>query len=499
MNMLNNYRQIVLIPWVLFNNSSIITRILRIVLFGIVIVAISFILTPESMDQKFSIVLLFSWIVVLCLFLFWGFQFYYMQRLNNPTNARIVPNHIRALRQVLVVEWLVFSIVIALLLGLNVELGSILIWAVGAAVFLLFLATAIRWNKLFYIIFFVLMFSNKLILNSAFQSIIHTLNNEYERHPVFLSFLSLAFMGWIVFKRLIQTGGATHITQYTRLKHNRQLAKQFGMSAATRRKNISFYWAESSYYTRAFKVERSLYIWWLYRLIENAMPCHKSALARAEMVYNANTHWTRLLTILVVYLFLFLLVAIIWGLFQGTAPNYLISEWRGNGFIGSFFLMIAIMGIIKCRWELYQTRREQVLLTLLPNMPQGSELNRMLTWNQIRYALITWLFSATVIWLQGEKLPIVINYVLCSSLLLLPFIVQDLSSFKSHTPVIIILITTLVLMISVSLIASLHHFLGYSLWTLFQMAGLLSAVILAWRWRKLFNYPQAFPVARLGD
>jgi hypothetical protein len=159
---------------------------------------------------------------------------------------------------------------------------------------------------------------------------------------------------------------------------------------------------------------------------------------------------------------------------------------------------MALSAVMTLPAALWHSRREQALLVLLPGMPQGAVLSRAVAWRQLRQGLWTWAVIlpalATMLWAGHEKS--VLTY-LAVALPVSAWMWRDASRLREARP------SAAVGPMLLCLVAGgLSAFL-LSRWPAAWLPWLLvvlvlTAGLLAWRWRRMASLPQALPAGRLG-
>jgi len=148
---------------------------------------------------------------------------------------------------------------------------------------------------------------------------------------------------------------------------------------------------------------------------------------------------------------------------------------------------------------LWHTRREQALLALLPGMPQGGRLNRAVAFVQLRHFLIAW--GVTALLLGGLALLTGNPSVLSLSIAALPLGLLNLArapaAMRAPTPWTVSRPVLGFLLVN-AVLWGLCAWLTWLIWPLAVASLVLSAALLAWRWRALDQAPSALPAGRLA-
>jgi hypothetical protein len=146
----------------------------------------------------------------------------------------------------------------------------------------------------------------------------------------------------------------------------------------------------------------------------------------------------------------------------------------------------------------WQSRREQALLCLLPAMPRGAALNRAVAGLQLRDGLAAWALTSPVLVALGVAADS--TWLLCLPLAALPVTVVNLTRRLAtlrapHTMTPLWPVLAFFLMTG---FCALLQLAGVPLWLLAIAVPALSAALLAWRWRRLSTAPTALPAGRLA-
>jgi hypothetical protein len=149
------------------------------------------------------------------------------------------------------------------------------------------------------------------------------------------------------------------------------------------------------------------------------------------------------------------------------------------------------------RAMLWQTRREQALLRLLPGLPQGEGLNRAVAWLSLRHALLATALAAALIlplchltrqwgllWLPLVAVPWSLWTATRS-----PAHMRQPTGFRSMLPVMAYYLSAAVAYVGTER-------LGLPMVPLAVGLLALSAAWGAWRWRQLAGQPVALPAGR---
>jgi hypothetical protein len=220
-----------------------------------------------------------------------------------------------------------------------------------------------------------------------------------------------------------------------------------------------------------------------------------NALARAELGFGAVVHWVSQVSMCVVFA---AVVALMWW----TNPTLLFNSDASMSPITTFYIAMvsaacAATAILYIADVMLRTQGEQKLMLLLPAVPQGKTLSRMLAVRHLRQAFGAWALATA--WALVLPYPdSVANYVAAfcwGTLPLVPMVVQDWAKLRPPEAVHAVGRLGLALLVPISAWAALR-------W-LHMPVVLLAAVsvgtcllFLRIRWSRVAHYAQALPVGR---
>jgi hypothetical protein len=179
-------------------------------------------------------------------------------------------------------------------------------------------------------------------------------------------------------------------------------------------------------------------------------------------------------------------------------------EWRDKVSPGWFgiawcMLFVGFTPMMSIQAALYRSKREQSLIMLLPGMPQGTALNRLIAMRILRQACLTWLITAGI----ALQLPLDANtgqMVAAAYIGLLPgsaLLIQDWSRMQMQRPIRALFYSVAVMTGPVICFIALRwwHVDGY--WLLFA-SMMIALVLVRWRWIRMQRFAAALPVGRLA-
>ena len=424
----------------------------------------------------------------------WGTQFYALLRLDHPHAARLVPGHSRALRSAALGLWLAVVLVCGIATAIAPSLpGSptqrMLLGAVASGAALLYVAMALRWGGLWLAVWLVPWLLQQPRVEAAVRPLWNGAQAQWHEAPVYFSVLALLATA-AALTQLFGRADSAHARAYDRREatHKSLWAAFTGqrLTAAERGHN---------------KAAMGLRFWrgtdaWLAHTIRHADSGRRSVMARAEVVLYGDQHWVGMASGCVVALIALGVIAVMLN-----TLGYLDLAGMGEpGFIALAigFSTLSLSSLFAARGAVWASRREQALLMLLPGMPQGVTLNQALARQQIKSYLLLWVatmpLTLAVAW--WADMPYLLGYA-AAAVPLAASLWRDLSRTQSPHPLSALL--PLGLFMAVGLLSMLLLRWQPTLllpWALGLLA--LTAALLAWRWRRLSQWPQALPAGRLS-
>ena len=406
---------------------------------------------------------------------------------NHPHAARLVPGHVRRLRQVTVAAWLASCSVMALLVWLAVAplatWASVLLPCAAACVFVVWMQ---RQPMLWMAPVLVALLDWLLPVKVQEASLWPALADAWSVYAAWALVPGLLALG-LLLARAFSGGDSAHRARYARDIALRRLMRD-GMDPA------------AGWQARGRGGQDPLTRAWLGRHLARARPDTHSAMARAALVLLGPNHAVRQAPI---FGALLVIVALAMALLAEFAPGDVNARpaWSAGGLGMAFVVGLAAGGFpaaFAAHAALWGTRREQALLVLLPGMPQGGALNRALAGMLLRHFLAIWalLGAFTMVVGHASNDP----YVACLPWAALPIgvasVLRAAATLRAPRAVTPILQGLGVVLSSLPLVL-LSQWLGLPPWALAGASVALSAAWFAWRWRALTHEPPALPVGRL--
>jgi hypothetical protein len=425
----------------------------------------------------------------------WGLQFSTLLRLDHPHAAHLLPGHRRAVRMAALGLWLggvgvCTGGVLLVGVGLPGVAGlPVLLIAVAAGAVLLWLAMALRWWWMWALIWLPFPAVDGLGLWPVLAAALAPLRGLWLDQPLLWTLVVMVGMGAALCS-LFGDADAAHARAYAGRERLRKIA---AAGAAGQKPTLAAYghWGE-----RLGRPFQRLADVWLARVVRCASPQPPSVMARADVVLLGAQHWVRQLAALMLVQLLAVTGFALLTHLTVNDPAELVA--RGHVGLGIGLASLAITPLITSSGALWMSRREQALLMLLPGMPQGQALNRLLARQQMRHYLLVWLaalplFLALAWW--GD-VPQVLGFA-GAALPVGALVWHDASRLRAATAMSAFLPYLLCIGLGLSSLLLLRWQPTLLLpWTLGILA--LSAVLLAWRWQRVSQWPQALPAGRLA-
>lgn len=411
-----------------------------------------------------------------------------LQEQNHPTTARTVPGHLRTLKRAALLGW-------ALCTGLS----TLLLWAIfppgGAGPLLLlgcgFIAVFLLWSSR--MVWLWLLFTLLSPLLGAFGGslapagrALAALWSEHTAAMLVAGLLAQAALVVLAFG----AGDAGH-----RARHARQslMRNAMRMQLDGRQANAAVWGRPVEWVARPFGL---VFDAWQRRLLaraDNGDP--RNVMARAAVVLHGMQHWMyQLMGIAVLATLVLAAFAAVSSFVQVPLKTFLPGAF-GIG------VAIASMGFnpaFALPTALWQSRREQALLCLLPGVPHGAALSRAVAAGHLRNAGVAWLATSLVLLALG--LAAGNRWLLCLPLGALPVMAINLTRRPAAMRAPQVLTTMWPVLAFFALTGLLYGLsqLGVPLALLAVAVPALSTGLLAWRWRALGRAPAALPAGRLS-
>lgn len=428
-------------------------------------------------------------IVVLVLFIGWMVVSANLQIQNAPTTARFVPGHVRSLQQAALVGWAACTVAATLLLWLALppflKWQTLLLGSAAAATFALW-ATRVWWLWLMLCLYSPLFG----VFSDSLQAPMRAAHGAWVEHTDSLLALGLLGLAALV-PAVFGHGDARHRRAYERQRRMQELQRMFqeGHQATPAQ---TFAGLERL----SLPFNAAIGLWRRHVLASADNGRRSSVMARLEVVLHANQHWTYQLLAavsLVVTVSATLAAVVMWA----SVPA---AEMLRHGAFGmSIGLASMAINPTLARPMLWQTRREQALLRLLPHVPQGAAQSRAVAWMALRHALVATLLVTLALsvlsWTTGQWsllwLPVMAVPWSLWTATRAPARMRPPSGLSTMLPVLAYYASALLGYLATDR-------MGLPMLPLAATVLGLSAVWGALRWRQLDGQPAALPAGRLS-
>lgn len=300
--------------------------------------------------------------------------------LNDPLSAHLMPGQLRRLRESALGVFLGVAAACGGLLGLVFDHG--LAFTMGAAALMLSFAICLRWPVMWLVIWVLPWIALPPLRELPLALQVMDIAREWHARQPFTQTGAVLLLLGAGLWHLFQAGGAAHADSWVQRQRVQHLMTMQGSAVPA-----TTVWSRGplAWLGRCFQWAHPL---WREHLLRTARPTTASVTARAEFVALRGLHWsaTASTTLLLFVVFLIAEVALLVFLpdragrvIRAALPG--LSIGLMSAMIGPFFGLDA---------TLHQTRREQALLSLVPGMPRGVEMNRVVGLRLLRHHLVLW-------------------------------------------------------------------------------------------------------------
>lgn len=409
---------------------------------------------------------------------------------NHPTLARTVPGHLRSLQGAALLGW-----------ALSTALTTLLLWAMlplpGLWPVLLlssgFIAVFLLWSSRMVWLWLLLTLLSPLsgVWAARLAPLGRNIAALWEAHTQGLLLLGLLVQAGLVVAAL-GAGGARHRERYTRQAVMRNAMR---MQFDARQADAAAWGRPVEWLSRPFGLAFQA---WQRRLLARADNNNPGdVMARAAIVLHGPQHWLyQLMTITAILIAAALILGTV---FATTAVD--LSMVLRNGALG-MGIGIASMGFnagFTLPNMLWQSRREQALLRLLPGMPQGRALNRAVARLHLRDALAFGLAtSMALLAMQAAGAnPLLMVLPPAALPIMAVTLTRRPAALRAPTATTAVAPVFLYFMLAGSTFLLVRD-LGVPLWLTSAGMAAWAALMLAWRWHRLAAAPMALPAGRLA-
>lgn len=414
---------------------------------------------------------------------------------NHPDLARLVPGHLRQLREVAVALFVVIAVADGLLM--HAVFGRFLMFTLIAGAAIVGFAVTMRWPWAWFVVWIVPWLVGPLFPDAPLWREVKTLMRDWhEQQPLTQTALCMLAMA-VVLWHLLQDGGASHRRSW---RMTRQIREMFSMKGG---------YSPRPPETRLGRLLVKPFTWglpaWREHLLRTARPTAASVVARAEVATMRGAHWSSILSAAgVVFLMLLIaeLAALIW------VPESRVTRVLRNALPGtSLGVMSALFGpMLGATTSLYRTRAEQSLLVLVPGMPRGAAMNRVMARRMLtQFLLVLGSGAATlvlmVMLIPGEwsdDMPVMGLFFAATALPGGLLLWADWSRLRQPGAAQAV-VMTLAMMLAMGMGVAGGRFFGLTPWHILAVTVPLTVVLGAWRWRAVRRMAPFWPVGRLTD
>ncbi|WP_431049084.1 hypothetical protein [Roseateles sp. L2-2] len=417
---------------------------------------------------------------------------------NHPVSARLVPGHLRQLREVAVALFLLIALATGGLL--HAVFGHFPGFVMLAGAVLVSFSMALRWPITWFVFWVFPWIPSALLKDTVvWRETAAVLRDWHQQQPVTQAALAMLALGAVLW-HLFQDGGAGHLRNWQSAKQLSDLMSMKGIRTARtgRPPGHPVLCFLSKPFTWGLPV-------WTRHLIRTATPTADSVAARAEIAAMRNLHWAATVSVTGV-IFLALLVAelaVLFWLPADRAATVLQHALPGT----SFGVMCALFGpLLSFSSMLQRTRAEQALLTLVPGMPRGEAMNRVLARRMLTQFLLVLGFGAAVLALMVALVPG--DWPADQPLMGLHFAAIALPAglllwrdwSRGRQPG---AMQTVAMMLGWMLVAGVsivaNRFFQIMPWHVVAVTAPLTALLAVWRWRAVRRMAPFWPVGRHAE
>ena len=405
---------------------------------------------------------------------------------NHPTFARLVPRHALRLRTALLLAWALLSLAAAAGPGLCV--GAPLASGLVMATVLMWFAAMLRWP--------IVGAAAGIFLplgNGGRDALFAGVRSTWQHDASLLAAAVVAVGVWLLWV-MVESGGARHLATFEkrRLRVDLMSGGRWSQAGMSRTSAELPDWLDTL-------LKGSLYNWWLGRLLSRS---GSSVKARLLAGLGPATHWTSRVTL-----------ALVMPLAIG-GPFALLAAVSGREFrqhVLPFMPSVLTLGILVAfcastllaTAQLLRSQREQALLSLLPGVPRGADLNRWLGWRMSVNFVVVLLYAFALCWaasglfdadeLAGDLMP-------AFALALLPQVAWQWRRWAHLAPpsggsALAIFFGSIVLGIAVLVV---HRVDGVGYPAIGAVSTAVPLLYCAWRWWRMGAEPSALPMGRLA-
>lgn len=412
-------------------------------------------------------------------------------KLNQPNASRLVPGYVQPLRHTTVVVWLGICLLTGVSGMLNgFSIGFFIFQLIGAGAFMLWLSTPMRWPVQWLLSMVALWWFARNV-NEIFQwnPLLDLLKNKV----LSTAFAAVTFlaMAWIV-TRLIADRGTAYASRFSGFL-GMQSSDQVDHKRLSLKLKPSGRWL--NHYQRIGHWLTFIWRHYANHLLATPLTGPQNTFSRAMLGFGAGMHW---ITQISLTAFLGTAVSLGW-----LSYNTLFAEGWGNLSplvtfnVAMFGAICGVYSVLLIPSALLITSGEQKLMLMLPGMPRGTLLNRLLAQRHLRLGFSAWGIAAA--WLLLLPFPDKAgNYLQASlwgTLPLIPLVVHNWAALRPPTEVRMLLWFGLAAAGPVAAGLALI-WLHVPLVVVAAFSIMICIMFLYIRWRNLTLFAQAFPAGQ---
>ena len=368
--------------------------------------------------------------------------------------------------------------------------GNTVAWLLGSALLLVFLITPFLWPLRWFAVVLLACMPGwpQDTMTALVRERVIPVWNEW---PLTVAALTLALGARVLTHGLLRDGNEKHVKAYRMTRYLRLAT----MPDANGHQASLHHWGtvgSAVLDVAQFPLRR--YMRLLLRQPQ-ATPAH--AMARAELVFGSDMHWVLQASVALGALLLVAAGCLFATWFWGS--QWVVKASPAALVLCELMLLLAMLPTMSWQSALLRSKREQSLLMLLPGMPRGAPLNRWLARRVLLQSLIGWVLAAGIAsqlhFAPGDETFVVAGYL--ASLSMIPFLIQDWSRTQVPRPAQVSAYLAAFALGS-ALCYGAQSWLHWTPAAALAACVLFTALMLFWRWRRMADYPSAFPAGRFA-
>ena len=416
-----------------------------------------------------------------------------LMRLNHSVVSQLVPGYVVALRRSALVVWLLVCLLTGLAGMLDDGLYSqIFVYAFMAGAFMLLISIPLRWPVRWCLFMVGLVWFLKQSAELFESGPLHALTMS---RAVLTTFVTLVFAGmaWLV-TRLIAEKGSPYAALFSRFLGAQNAERISDKPEALVFNKFSLWHKAYVHAAQWTKLPWSLYAG---HVLASPKTGPRNALARAELGFGAVVHWVTQASFSLAFA---MLLALVWW----SKPHLLLVDGASMSAITVFYIAMASVAcastsVLSIGDVMLRTQGEQKLMLLLPAVPRGNALSRMLAKRHLRQVFAAWAMATAwaLVLPYPESVAIYVAAFCWGTLPLVPYALGDWAAARAPQADQAMLTLALTLLGPVSAWAILRWF-HLPVELLAAVAVSSSLLILRIRWRQVAHYAQPLPVGRLA-